>query len=185
MASVLGPRKTIEETLQATEVETHRLRRDLTAGDVLVLGIGVIIGAGIFVLVGEGAGLAGPGVVASFAVAAVVCGLAAICYAEFAAMVPAAGSAYTYAYATIGQLVACREGAAITLFGRACGPPHQSSTGRPLRRTDLVAEAAQALGAPTWRPARSHRSRTCVRRWICSSARAWPRIRSITHGRSR
>jgi APA family basic amino acid/polyamine antiporter len=106
MASLLGPRKTIEETLEATEVETHRLRRDLSAGDVLVLGIGVIIGAGIFVLVGEGAGLAGPGVVASFAVAAVVCGLAALCYAEFAAMVPAAGSAYTYAYATIGQLVA-------------------------------------------------------------------------------
>jgi basic amino acid/polyamine antiporter, APA family len=106
MASVLGPRKTIEETLQATEVEGSRLRRELGALDVLVLGIGVIVGAGIFVLVGEGAGLAGPGVVASFALAAVVCGLAALCYAEFAAMVPAAGSAYTYAYATIGQLVA-------------------------------------------------------------------------------
>ena len=106
MASVLGPRKTIDETLQATEVEGSRLKRDLGALDVLVLGIGVIIGAGIFVLVGEGAGLAGPGVVGSFALAAVVCGLAALCYAEFAAMVPAAGSAYTYAYATIGQLVA-------------------------------------------------------------------------------
>ena len=106
MATVLGPRKTIDETLQATEVEGSRLRRDLGAIDVLVLGIGVIIGAGIFVLVGEGAGLAGPGVVASFALAAVVCALAAVCYAEFAAMVPAAGSAYTYAYATIGQLVA-------------------------------------------------------------------------------
>ena len=106
MATMLGPRKTIEETLQATEVATHRLRRELTATDVLVLGVGVIIGAGIFVLVGEGAGLAGPAVVVSFAVAAVVCGLAALCYAEFAAMVPAAGSAYTYAYATIGQLVA-------------------------------------------------------------------------------
>jgi basic amino acid/polyamine antiporter, APA family len=106
MPSVLGPRKTIEETMQATEVEGSRLRRDLGAVDVLLLGIGVIVGAGIFVLVGEGAGLAGPGVTVSFALAAVVCALAALCYAEFAAMVPAAGSAYTYAYVTIGQLVA-------------------------------------------------------------------------------
>jgi APA family basic amino acid/polyamine antiporter len=104
--TVLGPRKTVEETLQATEVETHRLRRDLSSLDVLVLGIGVIVGAGIFVLVGEGAGIAGPGVTVSFVLAAAVCALAGLCYAEFAAMVPAAGSAYTYAYATIGQLVA-------------------------------------------------------------------------------
>jgi basic amino acid/polyamine antiporter, APA family len=106
MASLLGPRKTIEETLQATEVETHRLRRELGALDVLVLGIGVIVGAGIFVLVGEGSASAGPAVTISFAVAAVVCVLAALCYAEFAAMVPAAGSAYTFAFATLGQLVA-------------------------------------------------------------------------------
>ena len=104
---LLGPRKTIDETLAATEdVETHRLRRDLGAADVLVLGIGVIVGAGIFVLVGEGAALAGPGVTLSFVLAAVVCVLAALCYAELASMVPAAGSAYTYSYATLGQLIA-------------------------------------------------------------------------------
>jgi len=106
MATVLGPRKTIEETMASTEVEGSRLRRDLSALDVLVLGIGVIIGAGIFVLVGEGSGQAGPAVTLSFVLAAIICGLAAVCYAEFAAMVPAAGSAYTYAYATLGQLVA-------------------------------------------------------------------------------
>jgi basic amino acid/polyamine antiporter, APA family len=106
MASLLGPRKTIEETMATTEVEGSRLRRDLSGLDVLVLGIGVIIGAGIFVLVGEGSGQAGPAVTLSFALAAVVCALAAVCYAEFAAMVPAAGSAYTYAYATLGQLIA-------------------------------------------------------------------------------
>jgi basic amino acid/polyamine antiporter, APA family len=107
MASgLLGPRKTIDETLAAGDVETHRLRRDLGAWDVLVLGIGVIVGAGIFVLVGEGAALAGPAVTLSFVLAAVVCVLAALCYAELAAMVPAAGSAYTYTYATLGQFVA-------------------------------------------------------------------------------
>ncbi len=103
---LLGPRKSVDETLESTELETHRLRRDLGASDVLVLGIGVIIGAGIFVLVGQGAALAGPGVTISFVLAAVVCVLAALCYAELAAMVPAAGSAYTYSYATLGQLIA-------------------------------------------------------------------------------
>jgi APA family basic amino acid/polyamine antiporter len=104
---VLGPRKTIEETLAATEVEGQRLRRELGALDVLVLGIGVIVGAGIFVLTGVvAAEEAGPAVVVSFVVAAVVCALSALCYAELAAMVPAAGSAYTYAFATVGQLVA-------------------------------------------------------------------------------
>ena len=104
---MFGPRKTVEETLQTTEVEGQRLKRELSATDVTVLGIGVIIGAGIFVLTGQAAAEeAGPAIVLSFAVAGVVCALAALCYAEFAAMVPAAGSAYTYSYATLGQLVA-------------------------------------------------------------------------------
>jgi APA family basic amino acid/polyamine antiporter len=107
MATLLGPRKSIEETLASTEVETHRLRRELGALDVIVLGIGVMVGAGIFVLTGQAAATeAGPGITLSFVLAAVVCALAALCYAEFAAMVPAAGSAYTYSYATLGQLIA-------------------------------------------------------------------------------
>ena len=107
MATLLGPRKTIEETLASTEVETHRLRRELGVFDVIVLGIGVMIGAGIFVLTGQAAATeAGPGITLSFVLAGVVCALAALCYAEFAATVPAAGSAYTYSYATLGQLVA-------------------------------------------------------------------------------
>ena len=93
---MFGPTKTVEETLQATEVEGQRLKRDLSAVDVTVLGIGVIIGAGIFVLTGQAAAEeAGPAIVVSFAVAGIVCAFAALCYAEFAAMVPAAGSAYT------------------------------------------------------------------------------------------
>src|SRR3712207_927008 len=107
MASLLGPRKTVDETLAGTEQEGFRLRRDLGALDVVVLGIGVIVGAGIFVLTGQAAAEeAGPGITVSFVLAAVVCALAALCYAELAAMVPAAGSAYTYTYATIGQLLA-------------------------------------------------------------------------------
>ena len=110
MASVgalLGPRKTIEETLESAEIETHRLRRDLGALDILVLGVGVTVGAGIFVLAGVAAATkAGPAIALSFFLAAVVCALAALCYAEFAALVPVAGSAYTYSFATLGQLVA-------------------------------------------------------------------------------
>jgi APA family basic amino acid/polyamine antiporter len=105
--AILGPRKTIEETLESTQLETHRLRRELGARDVLVLGVGAIVGAGIFVLTGQAAaGEAGPGIALSYVLAGVVCGLAALCYAELAAMVPAAGSAYTYTFATLGQLVA-------------------------------------------------------------------------------
>ena len=104
---MLGPRKTVEETLATTDAEGFRLKKELGALDVTVLGIGVIVGAGIFVLTGQAAAEeAGPGITLSFVIAAIVCGLAALCYAEFAAMVPAAGSAYTYAYATLGQLIA-------------------------------------------------------------------------------
>ncbi len=106
-ASILGPRKTIEETLESTELETHRLRRNLGTTDVVVFGVGAMIGAGIFVLTGQAAATkAGPAVTLSFAIAGIVCALAALCYAELAAMVPAAGSAYTYTFATLGQLIA-------------------------------------------------------------------------------
>jgi APA family basic amino acid/polyamine antiporter len=103
----LGPRKTIDETLASTELETHKLRRSLGTFDCVVLGIGAMVGAGIFVLTGQAAATeAGPSITLSFALAGVVCALAALCYAELAAMVPAAGSAYTYTFATLGQLVA-------------------------------------------------------------------------------
>jgi len=103
----LGPRKTIDETLATREEEGFRLRRELGAWDVTVLGIGVIVGAGIFVLTGVAAATqAGPAITVSFVVAGIICALAALCYAELAAMVPAAGSAYTYTYATLGQLIA-------------------------------------------------------------------------------
>src|SRR5689334_4837108 len=83
------------------------LRRALTATNLTMLGIGAIIGAGIFVLTGTAAAQhAGPAVVWSFVLAGVGCLFAGLCYAEFAAMIPIAGSAYTYAYATMGEFVA-------------------------------------------------------------------------------
>src|SRR5262249_31142409 len=85
----------------------HNLRRTLSAANLTTLGVGGIIGAGIFVLTGTAAAqYAGPGIVISFIVAAIACVFAGLCYAEFASMIPIAGSAYTYAYATLGEFIA-------------------------------------------------------------------------------
>jgi APA family basic amino acid/polyamine antiporter len=99
--------KSIEQSLRDTEDPEFKLHRTLSALDLTVFGIGVIIGAGIFTLTGRvAAQYAGPGVVFSFVIAAICCGLAALCYAEFASTVPVSGSAYTFSYATLGELVA-------------------------------------------------------------------------------
>ncbi len=99
--------KSIEQSLEDTEDPEFKLKRRLTAVDLTVFGVGVIIGAGIFTLTGRVAQAnAGPGVALSFVLAAVCCGLAALCYAEFASTVPVSGSAYTFSYATMGELVA-------------------------------------------------------------------------------
>src|ERR1700688_1954805 len=85
----------------------NRLRRVLGPIQLTSLGVGAIIGAGIFVATGEAArNVAGPALMVSYVVAGVTCIFAALCYAEFASMVPVAGSAYTYAYATLGELCA-------------------------------------------------------------------------------
>ena len=102
-----GRRKDVDEAIAGADEEGFKLKRELGALDVTVLGIGVIIGAGIFVLTGQAAAEeAGPGIALSFVLAGVICVFAALCYAEFAAMVPVAGSAYTFSYATLGELVA-------------------------------------------------------------------------------
>ncbi|HLK12309.1 MAG TPA: amino acid permease [Candidatus Binatia bacterium] len=98
--------KTVD-VLLAEMAGEHRLRRVLGPVSLTALGVGAIIGAGIFVLTGLAANRhAGPGLVLSFVVAGAGCALAALCYAEFASMVPVAGSAYAYAYATLGELFA-------------------------------------------------------------------------------
>src|SRR5581483_6188470 len=95
------------EVLLAELAGEERLRRVLGPVSLTALGVGAIIGAGIFVLTGLAAhDKAGPGLILSFVVAGIGCTLAALCYAEFASMVPVAGSAYTYAYATLGELFA-------------------------------------------------------------------------------
>src|SRR5687768_16754047 len=92
------------------------LKRTLGAGNLVALGIGAIIGAGLFVRTAAAAGEhAGPAVTLSFIVAAIGCAFAGLCYAEFASMIPIAGSAYTYAYATMGELVAWVIGWALIL----------------------------------------------------------------------
>jgi APA family basic amino acid/polyamine antiporter len=104
--------KSLERLVGDTEEPTRQLKRTLGVVQLTALGIGAIIGAGIFSAVGsaaaggsEHAG-AGPAIMLSFLLTAIACGFAALCYAEFAAMVPVSGSAYTYAYATLGELVA-------------------------------------------------------------------------------
>ena len=93
--------------LQAEVVSDHSLKRALGPVNLVALGIGAIIGAGIFVLTGQAAAnYAGPAIVYSFILAGTACALAGLCYAEFSAMIPIAGSAYTYGYATLGELLA-------------------------------------------------------------------------------
>src|SRR5687767_13162587 len=83
------------------------LKRTLGAGNLVALGIGAIIGAGLFSITGGAAAAnAGPAITISFIVAALGCAFAGLCYAEFASMIPVAGSAYTYSYATLGEFVA-------------------------------------------------------------------------------
>jgi len=103
----LSSKKSIAHLQAEASGEANGLKRVLGATNLTMLGIGAIIGAGIFVLTGTAAAnYAGPGVVYSFIFAGLACLFAGLCYAEFAAMIPIAGSAYTYAYATLGEFVA-------------------------------------------------------------------------------
>jgi len=106
MDSNLLKTKSIEQLVSDVEHGRH-LKRSLTAVDLTLLGIGAIIGTGIFVLTGTAAAnQAGPAIMASYMLAGLACGFAALCYAEFASMIPIAGSAYTYSYATLGEIFA-------------------------------------------------------------------------------
>ena len=100
---------------EARETGEHSLKRTLGVFQLTALGVGAIIGAGIFVMVGLGAQYAGPGLTLSFVLSGLGCAFAGLCYAEFAAMIPLAGSAYTYAYATLGELIAWIIGWDLTL----------------------------------------------------------------------
>ena len=99
--------KTVEQSVADTEESEHQLRKELGPVQLTVFGVGVILGTGIFVLTGEAAGeKAGPAIALSFVFSGIACALAALCYAEFASTVPVAGSAYTFSYASLGEIVA-------------------------------------------------------------------------------
>lgn len=105
--SVLRRTKSVEQSIADTDEPSTRLRKNLTWWDLTVFGVSVVIGAGIFTITASTAGnLTGPAISIAFLIAAVACGLAALCYAEFASTVPVAGSAYTFSYATFGEFAA-------------------------------------------------------------------------------
>lgn len=108
MGSRLFATKSLDAlTKEASETGEHSLKRALGPVNLVTLGIGAIIGAGIFVITGQAAAqFAGPAIIVSFVLAGLACAFAGLCYAEFASLIPVAGSAYTYSYATLGELVA-------------------------------------------------------------------------------
>ncbi len=127
VSSRLFRTKSIDQILADADHPEHRLKKTLTAWDLTALGIGAIIGTGIFVLIGTAIvgdahrPGAGPGIILSFILSGVTCALAALCYAEFSAMIPVAGSAYTFSYATLGEFLAWLTGWNLILeYGVAC-----------------------------------------------------------------
>lgn len=99
--------KPISELIKIADAKDRSLKKTLSAWDLVAFGIGCIIGVGIFVLPGQEAAIhAGPGIILSFVLAAIACACAALCYAELASMIPISGSAYTYGYATLGEIFA-------------------------------------------------------------------------------
>jgi APA family basic amino acid/polyamine antiporter len=115
MANLFATKSLTALCSEAAESGQHSLKRTLGAFQLTALGVGAVIGAGIFVMSGLGASMAGPGLMLSFILSGTGCAFAALCYAEFAAMIPLAGSAYTYAYATLGELFAWIIGWDLTL----------------------------------------------------------------------
>ncbi|MBK1783774.1 amino acid permease [Prauserella cavernicola] len=103
----LGRTKSIEQAIRDTEEPEFQLKRAIGPVQLTILGIGVLIGTGVFVLTGQAAAqYSGPAVALSFAISGAACALAALCYAEFASTVPVAGSAYTYSYVSMGEFIA-------------------------------------------------------------------------------
>ncbi|MEU8234852.1 amino acid permease [Actinoplanes sp. NPDC048967] len=96
----------VRSLISETTEEGHGLKKAVGATQLTAMGVGAIIGTGIFVVIGEGAGVAGPAVILSFVLAAVACAFSALSYAELASSIPVSGSAYTYTYATLGEIVA-------------------------------------------------------------------------------
>jgi APA family basic amino acid/polyamine antiporter len=151
--------KSVEQSIRDTDEPGRRLKKNLGALDLTVFGIGVTIGGGLFVLTGSAANAyAGPALAVSFVIAAVACGLAALCYAEFASAVPVAGSAYTFSYATVGELIAWTIGwdlilefivGAAAVAGGWSGYLQNVLEGTPLEIPDAIANTSDgAINLP-------------------------------------
>src|SRR5581483_12519674 len=106
--AVSGPFAVLPRTrlMEEREDESTRLRRSVGPVGFVALGLGMILGTGIFVIVGEAIGKSGPAIILSFVLVGITCIFSALSYAEMATAIPVAGSAYTYAYATLGELIA-------------------------------------------------------------------------------
>ncbi len=119
MRSLLGPMKPLDAG--DTLAEHHRLRKSLSWPHLVALGVGAIVGTGIYTLTGVGADRAGPAVILAFLIAGAVCACAALAYAELATLMPTAGSAYTYTYSTVGETLAWVVGWSLILeYSLAC-----------------------------------------------------------------
>jgi APA family basic amino acid/polyamine antiporter len=116
MSKGLFVKKSVRSLLEEASDKKHSLKRSLSALNLIAIGIGAIIGAGLFVLTGQAAAeYAGPGITISFVLAGIIAMFAALCYAEFASLIPISGSAYSYAYATMGEFSAWLIGCLLTL----------------------------------------------------------------------
>ena len=143
---IFGRVKSLDEILAAAERKS--LHRTLGAFQLTLFGIGCVIGTGIFVLTAAGAQKAGPGLMLAFAIAGAICIFAALCYAEIAAMIPVAGSAYTYTYATMGELLAWTVGWALVLEYAVAASA--VSVGWSGYFTGTILEHTFGIHLPTW-----------------------------------
>jgi APA family basic amino acid/polyamine antiporter len=128
--------KSIQESIKDTEESEHQLKKDLSAWDLTVLGIGVIIGTGIFVLTG------------------IACALAALCYAEFASTVPVAGSAYTFSYASLGEVIAWIIGWDLVLEFALGAAAVSVGWAKYFSSVIPIPESISGEGSVTWPPGR-------------------------------
>jgi amino acid transporter len=152
---------------EAAEEHEHSLKRALGPINLITLGIGAIIGAGIFVLTGQAAAQsAGPAIVVSFILSGIICAFAGLCYAEFASLIPIAGSAYTYGYATLGEIFAWIIGWDLILeyaFGAATVASAFTSIPNGSRLPERSWFSTKATGARSCRCSRCSLQPACTR----------------------
>ena len=130
---MFGPRKSLDSV--TSHPENARLAKSLCWPQLIALGVGAMVGSGIYTLVGVGAERAGPGVILAFVICSLVCGCAALACAELASMIPAAGSAYTFSYTALGEGIAWVVGWSLI-----------SNIRLPVRRSPLAGPAISSAG---------------------------------------